>query len=185
MKQGAETRLTLSPKGPNVFPTDEEGTAEGLPGNASQKKDPACLSKLHEPRKAVGLGYAPSRCGPGGQHLLKCMQVWLHRELSQEAVLSEEGEVPSPSALQVERQHLGRQARGRKGEGAGLAHPFNRQAVIMTELRSPAASQPALLVSSQHSNCCCCRHWADETTVKGSKATKTGRKSRRAARGRS
>lgn len=131
------------------------GTHSKRPARECFAKDPACpsgvsntkltvkIAQAHQTRRAE---YAPSRCGPEGQDLLKRMQIWLHRELCQEAVLREDGKVPSPSALRVVmgkvRQCMGRQARGRKGEGASLAHPFNKQAVIMTELHSLAVRQP-------------------------------------------
>lgn len=90
----------------------------------SWAQSPKSTVQIHEIVKPAELGYAPSRGSPEGQDLLKCLQTGVHHE----AAHSEEGEVFSPSALGVvmmkAKLRTGRQARGRKGEGASLAHPF-------------------------------------------------------------
>lgn len=89
---------------------------------------------------------------------------------------------PSAAALQLVpgrlRQRTGSQAGAGREEASPLkARPFNRQAALMTELRSPAASQPWLW-----SNCPCCRHRADETRAQQRQVTKPGQQQQKGCR---
>lgn len=108
------------------------------PSLAQSSKSTVHVQEIIKPAE---LGYAPSRCSPEGQDLLKSLQTGVHHE----AAHSEEGEISSPSALEVvmtkAKLRIGRQTRGRKGEGASLAHPFNSQS-LMTEFQLLEARQP-------------------------------------------
>lgn len=148
-KQAAVNCSPLWPKGAEVFPIGEEAKGPGA--------QVGCAVPHRGPRSRVA-GYAPLGCAPVGQDLLQGVQAGLHGERCREPAPSLQQQRCSWSRARWGSAWGARTGAGR--EGASPAHPFNRQAGLMTELRSPAASQPWIW-----SNCACCRHRADEMST--------------------